>query len=114
MSFGSILFNVLKAGAGLYFSVKGKKPSLTELLPSVMSHILDAVGGVVEARGMTSKDQIDQWLSLVDAQTGSDLGALDLLKDLAPDKEEELFDGLIQVIRVYAYWKAGVPGYSQK
>jgi hypothetical protein len=113
MNLGNLLFNALKTGAELFAIFKGKKPSLPELLPTVMGKIIEAVGGVVESKGFTTKEQVDQWIGFLDAQTGADLGALDLFPSLPPDKEEEMLDGLLQVVRVYAYNKAGVPGYRQ-
>jgi len=115
LSFGSIVFGAIKFGAGIYKMLKGddKPASLVEALPLALPQILQGVTAAVAQQGLKTKEQIDAWIGTADSLTGSDPGALDLVPGLPADKEEELFDGILQAAKVIACSAAKVPGYVE-
>ena len=115
LSFGSIIFGAVKFGAGIYKMLKGgdKPASLVEALPLALPQILSGVQSAVSQQGLHTKEQIDAWIGTADALTGQDPGALDLVPGLPADKEEILFDGILQAAKVIAYHTAKLPGYVQ-
>lgn len=113
------LWGVLKAAAGfglqLLASVKGSgngKPSFSELLPTIVGAVLPAVDQAIRFQGLDTKEKVDAWITTLDAATGLDATALDIVKDLPADKEEQLFDHVLEAARIFAYCKIGVPGYK--
>lgn len=115
LSLGSIIFGAVKFGASVYKMVKGddKPANLVDALPLALPQILGSVQSAIKMQGFTTAEQIDSWIGTADALTGSDPGALDLVPGLPADKEEELFDAVLQAVKVVAYHKAGVAGYVQ-
>lgn len=110
---GGALLSILSTGIGLFkLLTGGAKPSVGDLLKFSLPQILQAVDNAVTYQGLSTKEQVDAWLSTADANFGADPGALDLVKDMPPEAEEEMTDGLIQFVRAYAYYRAGVPGYK--
>ena len=109
---GGALLSVLSTGVTLFkLLTGGVKPSVGDLLKFSLPQILQAVDNAVKYQGLTTKEQVDAWLQTADANFGADPGALDLVADMPAEAEEEMTDGLIQFVRAYAYYKAGVPGY---
>ena len=76
-------------------------------LPAVLRAIADFVSS-------TPSDKIDDALTELDLRTGSDPTALDILKTLPPDKEEELFDAIKTVARVMIKHALRMPGYHSE
>lgn len=112
------IWGVLRAAAGfglqLLNAVKGtngSKPTLVELLPTVVSAVLPAVDQAIKFQGLDTKEKVDAWIVTLDAATGLDAAALDIVRDLPADKEEQLFDHVLEAARIFAYCKIGVPGY---
>jgi len=106
-----ILKGLASAAATVYSLLHGKKPSLPELLPGLVTTALQAVNDAVSFGNLTTKEQIDSWLDTFDMSTGSEPGALDLAPSMPKDKEEEMLDHLKEAIRAYAYNRAKVAGY---
>jgi len=110
------MFGWLKAavviGLKIYgFVSKGDKPSLADALPFAVGQMLPAVQKAIQYQGLDTKEKFDAWLIAVDAGTGSDTTAVDLLVRLPADKEELFFDHLIEAARIYGYHLIGVEGY---
>jgi len=108
------LLGIFKVGISVFNLFKGsgeQKPSLTELLPFALTQLIPAVDNAIKYQGLASKEQFDQWLVTLDATTGSDPGAFDFMKSMPPEIEEEMFDALINVARIYGYNRLKVEGY---
>jgi hypothetical protein len=60
---------------------------------------------------MDTKEKFDSWLKTVDTYTGNDAAAIDLIPKMPADAEEEFFDHLIEVARIYGYMLLNVEGY---
>ena len=113
MKIGGALLSILSTGIGLFKLITGgKKPSISDLFKFALPSIMEAVDNAVKYQGLTTKEQVDSWLSTVDANLGLEPGALDLVRDMPGEAEEEMTDGLIQFVRAYAYYRTGVPGYK--
>ena len=106
-----ILKGLVSAAATVFSLLHGKKPSLPELLPGLVTGALQAVDQAMSFGTLTTKDQIDAWLDTFDMTTGADPGALNLAPSMPLDKEEEMLDHLKEAIRAYAYNRAKVAGY---
>jgi len=105
---------VVSIGLKIYgYVAKSDKPGLADALPFAVGQMLPAVQKAIEYQGLDTKEKFDAWLATVDAGTGSDEGALDLIVKLPPDKEEEFFDHLVEAARIYGYHLIGVVGYRQ-
>lgn len=115
MSLFGWISGALKLGLGLWGWVRGQdsKPTLTDLLPVIMSNLLPAVEKAIGYQGLDTQEKFDSWLEALDAGTGSDPTAVDLIRDLPPDQEELLFDHLKEAARIYGYCLIKVPGYHQ-
>lgn len=115
IGFGGIVRGALSFAASLLSAVKsgGTKPTLGELLPVAVSALLPTIDAAIKFQGLNSKEKIDSWLGTLDSLTGADPAALDFIKGMPKEAEEELFDGLLQTARAYAYHRAGVPGYVE-
>ncbi len=111
------MFGWIKAALGVaanlvtFFS-KNKKPSLTEVIPVLVANLIPAVNDAISYQGLDTKTKIDTWLAKLDEMTGTDPGAVNFDADMPPAAQEEMFDGLLTFVRVYAYHRAGVPGYK--
>lgn len=94
------------------FSV-GSEPKITydRGIEFALTNIFPAIRSAVEYGGLDNKEKIDAWFDAVDAGTGTDPDAIDLIKSMPDDKEEEMFDAIIVAGRAFAYNLAKVPGY---
>jgi len=103
---------VLAVGVKIYgFLMKDDKPGLAETLPFAVGQILPAVQKAISYQGLNTKEKFDQWLKVIDTGTGVDEGAVDLISGLPAEKEEILFDHLVEIARIYGYHLIGVEGY---
>jgi len=100
------------AGAVIKIFKGGEKPTWAEAMPFVLQQLIPAVQQAVEYQGYNTREKFDAWLSTMDASTGTDPGAIDIIPQLPQDKEEEFFDALKEAARVYGYSLIGVEGYN--
>jgi len=87
------------------------KPKVSDFLMVFLTWIPQLLVQVQEYAGMGDKAKIDDLLHSADALTGIDEGATDIFRDLPADKEEELFDYAIEIVRILAYNRCRVSGY---
>jgi coproporphyrinogen III oxidase-like Fe-S oxidoreductase len=78
-----------------------------DLITSLPKAIID---GIAYGK-LDTVEKVDEALAELDLRTGSDEGAMDILRDLPSDKEELLFDHLKEAIRIIAKSKLKVEGY---
>ena len=90
---------------------EGEKVTVAEALPFAVGQLLPAVQKAIEYGKLTTVEQVDAWLDTVDAATGDDVTAVDLIKSMPDDKEELFFDHIKEAVRIYAYCLLKVPGY---
>lgn len=104
--------SALSVGVQLFKFLKGnKKPTLTDLLPFLLQSLFPAVEEAVQYGQLNTKEKIDSWLETFDNVTGSDVGAIDIVPDLSPELEEQLFDHIKEAVKIFAYCKAKIPGF---
>ncbi len=104
----------LSLGLRMFGILTGKdKPRMTDALPFVLANLLPAVEKAIEYKGLSTQAKFDSWLATLDTGTGSDLDAADFFPNLPPNREEELFDHLIEAARIYGYCLLKVDGYYQ-
>ena len=89
----------------------GRKAKFTEIILTVFGKITESVLDLVKFGKLSTKEMLDESLTELDLRLGSDPGAIDIDPDLPADKEEELTDHLIEVIRILGYNKLKVEGY---
>ena len=85
--------------------------SLTNVLMELAMKIPTIIGEALNFTGADAEVKIDLALSDFDALTGSDEGALDLIKDMPAVIEEETLDAFKDFVGNIAKCKAKVPGY---
>ena len=89
------------------------KPSTADGLEFAITRLIPAVREAISYGGLDTREKFDSWLAMVDAQTGNDPGAVDLIPFLTAEREEEFFDHLVAAARCYGYGMLKVPGYYQ-
>jgi len=94
-----------------FVTAKGTKPTMVDAIPFAVSQMLPAVQRAIQYQGLDTKEKLDAWLVTIDAGTGSDADAVDIIARLPADKEESFFDHLIEAARIYGYHLIGVEGY---
>jgi len=113
------MFGWLKAAVTIglkiygFVAKAGDKPSLADALPFAVGQLLPAIQKAIQYQGLDTKEKFDRWLATVDAGTGSEATAIDLIATLPADKEEAFFDHLIEAGRIYGYHLIGVEGYRE-
>jgi len=108
----SILNTIVKAVVSV-FKLIGRKPSWTDIVTNIVPQIFGMVDNAIAFGGYSTKEKFDEFLELIDLKTGVDAEALDILKDVTAEAEEEFFDGIVQAARAYGYAKLKVPGYAE-
>jgi hypothetical protein len=113
MSVFGVLKGLFSVGIAVYGVFKGKenKPTVMEVLPTVVGQLLPAVQSAIKYQNMTTKAQLDAWLETLDASMGEEAGAVDIIHDMPSNREEELSDHLLAAARIYGYNLLGVEGY---
>lgn len=66
----------------------------------IVSRIPGLITAMLTFRDLTKPDQVDALLASADDHLGSDPEAIDLLKTLPDDKEEELTDAVLKVTEI--------------
>jgi len=94
-----------------FFGLFQKKPTVIEVLGKVMALIPEWISKAVLFAGYDNKERFDTFLQGFDDYTGSDEGAVDLIRDLPADKEEEFFDHIKEAGRILGYNQLKVPGF---
>lgn len=114
MSFLGILKATLQFGLQLFGAIRGaeQKPTLSDLLPTIVANILPAVDQAITYQKLDTTEKLDSWLASLDAATGVESTAVDILKDLPADKEELFWDHIIEAARIYGYCRIGVEGFK--
>jgi hypothetical protein len=114
------MFGWIKAAVGfglkLYGWIKGSdsKPDLlSDALPFAISQLLPAVKTAIAYKGLDTKEKLDAWLDAVDAATGDDPAALNLIPGMPAKVEEDFFDHAKEMARCYGYCLLRVPGYFE-
>lgn len=110
MNLGALLMSAVNLASGL-IPLLGKKPTISDIIPLLLSTVIPAIDKGVAYGNLQTKEQIDQWCSVADLKTGSDAGALDLVRSMPADVEEAWLDHFVEFARVYAYNRAKLPGY---
>lgn len=100
-------------GALAVAKLLGKKLKISELIGIILPNLLGLLSSAQAALALDTKEKVDAFLDTLDSFTGTDVGALDLQRDMTAQAEEEAFDGIKQFARAVLYAKIGVPGYKE-
>jgi hypothetical protein len=90
------------------FFKKDEKPTLTDTLPFVITQLFPMVQQKLAANELTTKEQIDGFLATVDASTGIDVGALEVVPNMSPASEEKFFDHACGMLKIWLYCHNGL------
>jgi hypothetical protein len=90
------------------------KAKFTDIVMHLIATLPSAILNLIAAGKLDNEGKLDEALAELDVRTGSDLGALDVVHDLPPDKEELLFDHLKGIVEILGKNKLGVAGYTEE
>lgn len=86
-----------------------------ESLGTIAWQIVSRIPGLIQAmltfRDFTREEQVDSLLTAADKQLGDDPEAIDLLKTLPDDKEEQLTDAVLLVTEILVKNSLKLDGY---
>lgn len=109
-----VIKTILSVGVKVLSLFKGgQKPSIGETLSFTLQQLIPAIENAIAYENLDSKEKFDNWLETFDKSTGSDQYAVDLIKGMPKQAEEEFFDGIKQAAKAYGYMKIGVEGYRE-
>lgn len=104
VGFGVKMYSKLNEGS--------KTDVMSDALPFAISTLLPTVKNAIAYGGKNTKEKFDAWLDTLDAMTGDDQLAIDLIPSLPPALEEKFFDHLKEAARIYGYMMLKVEGYA--
>ena len=88
-----------------------RQESLGTIAWQLVSRIPGLISAMLNFREFTKADQVDALLQSADDHLGSDPEALDLLKTLPADMEEELTDAVLKVTEILVKNSLKLDGY---
>jgi hypothetical protein len=113
--FGNIFTWVMTAldfGVDVYHKFHGtEKPNILNMTSFALTNLLPAVQAAVNTQNLTTEEQIDTWAQSIDAMTGTDVGAVSFDNDMPLDKQEELADHMIAIMKITAKHVKKIKGY---
>lgn len=109
----NIISSLFTGIAFLYNNIFKKKPTWSDIAGKIIPQIFEIVDNAITFQGYNTQEKFDQFLEALDLKTGTDPGAIDFLKDVTPEAEEQFFDGIISAAKAYGYAKLKVPGFFQ-
>jgi len=83
-----------------------------EVMPELLAKLPAAIENAVRHQGYDTKEKFDAWLETFDATTGQEEGALDLIRSMPNDVEEQMLDHVKEAARIMGYNLIGVDGYK--
>lgn len=89
----------------------GAKPRISEILTMTLTFLPTIVNNILTVSHYSTKEKFDEVLETFDAYTGSDPGAIDIIRDIPSDKEEEFCDHFKECMRILGYHKLKINGY---
>jgi len=90
------------------------KAKFSEILMQLVISLPKAIMDAIQYGKISSVEKLEEALGEFDLRTGSDAGALDIIKDLPADKEEEAMDALRKIVEILGKNKLKVDGYYQE
>lgn len=91
----------------------GSKANFSTIIMTVASELPKLIVQAIDFGKLNTEQMLDDALQTADLRLGSDFGAIDVLHDLPPDKEEELTDAVLKVCEVLGKNRLKVEGYYQ-
>lgn len=85
---------------------------VSELLKQLFFTAFSAVDNAIRDGRIVDQQTVDAFLDTIDMGLGQEATAKDVIKDLPDDKEEELTDHIIEAVRIYAYCRLKIEGYT--
>jgi hypothetical protein len=110
---GSFINSIITIAVDLVRLIKGK-PKVTDVLLELVSKLPSAILDAIKFGQISSVEQLEDALIALDARTGVDIGALDVIRTLPQDKEEQFFDNLKGIIEILGKNSLKVEGYYQE
>lgn len=113
MKFGSILRGALQVGVNLFHAIKGtnSQPGSKDLggiLTGTMMSLFPAIETAQANENLTTPDRIISWLKTIDAATGEEKTAIELIPGLDPREEEILSDSCCDIAGTIMFNKIGL------
>jgi hypothetical protein len=113
--FASIFTWVLTAldfGIDVYHKFRGaEKPNILNMTSFALNNLLPAVQNALASQNLTTEEQIDKWAASLDAMTGTDVGGVSFDTDMPLDKQEEMADHMIAIMKITAKHSQAIKGY---
>ncbi len=102
MKFGSILRGALQFGVALFQAIKGTKEKagnkdLADILTGAITQLLPAIVTAQITEKLTTPEKIISWLKTIDATTGEEQTAIEMIPGLDPREEEIISDSLCDI-----------------
>jgi hypothetical protein len=110
---GSFLNAIIGTVVNLVSLIKGKA-KVTDILVELMATLPKAILDAIAFGQITTVEQLDDALLALDARTGTEIGAWDVIRSLPQDKEEKFFDAFRDMIEILGKNKLKVPEYYQE
>ena len=107
MSLVNSIINAVLAAAKLV----GSGQSFSTVILAVIGQLPKLISETITFWSLDDEDKLDEALAEADKRLGSEIGALDIIHDLPDDKEEELTDAMLTIVRILAKSKLGIEGY---
>lgn len=92
-------------------SLVGRKAKFTEIIMQVVTTLPALILDAIAFGKLDNAEKLDEALAVADLRLGEEVGAVDILHDLPPDKEEELSDALLKICEILGKNKLKVEGY---
>jgi hypothetical protein len=106
----SIFTSIINGVVSVVKMVKDKA-SFADIAMSLVTQLPQMILDMIQAGKISTVEKLDEALEELDLRTGMDVGALDVVRNLPPDKEEKLFDHLKGIIQILGKHKLKVEGY---
>jgi len=87
------------------------KPTVTSVFMHIVGLIPNVISQVDQFGDLSTEAKVDDALAAFDKYTGSDEGAIDVVRDLPADKEEELFDHVKGILGIILKNRLKIKGY---
>jgi len=101
--------------AQLFFGKKddsgGQSVNLSSVLLTIAQNLMTAIPQAIQFGSLDTKEKFDDFLEAFDAFTGMEATAINVIKDMPPEKAEVFFDSIKEAARVYGYHLLKVEGY---
>jgi hypothetical protein len=105
------IFSSIISGIISVVKLVKEKAIFTDIAMNLIVQLPQMILDMIAANKLDTEAKLDEALEELDLRTGMDAGALDVVRNLPADKEEDLFDHLKGIIQILGKHKLKVEGY---